>query len=334
MIRFEESTLEAGFAAPDGSRVEHTVFRRVDPLTGYSVRLTSRRPLDPAAKEGRLPDISEQVERTAGCPFCEGNLEVMTPVFSAYGTGLKRFSLGQSVLFPNLAPYGRHSAVCIFSNEHHVELGKFGKRLFGDALANCIAYCAAVEASAPACVHQVVSQNILPSSGGALLHPHFQVNVDVEPMNYHRLLLERQVSAQGTFVRELCEAEQSEGRRHIAGRGEWSLWASFAPLGEWEVQGCAPDIDRVSRLRGAVLDDLVSLVLSVHRFWRSRGRNAGNMALFGTTSAMHGLFFRMLPRSSYRPWYRSDRSCHEVGMLEAASDLLPEVLAEQMRPFF
>jgi UDPglucose--hexose-1-phosphate uridylyltransferase len=334
MVRFEEKMLTTRFSGSDGKPMHHTIVHRIDPVTGSSVRLTGRRPMDPAALEGTVPDISEQVEKTRGCPFCPGNLEKMTPLFCEHGPEAGRFRRGQSVLFPNLAPYGRNSGVCIFSKDHHIEMGQFGAALYVDAIKNCLDYMMSVQSADPDSTYQVLSQNILPSSGGSLLHPHLQVNVDVEPMNYHRFVAARSGSGSGCLPGALRDAEVQEGRRLIAQSNCWTLWAAFAPLGEWEVQAAAPEVTGIAQLKGEALDELVSLVLKVHSYWRAKGRNAGNMALFATTTSDHGLFLRMLPRSSYRNWYRSDRSCYEVGMLEPASDLMPETLALQMREFF
>ena len=89
-------------------------------------------------------------------------------------------------------PYGRFSAVCIFSTTHHIPLGDFTQALYFDALANLQEYLLAAARADSTAVHQVVTQNILPSSGGALLHPHMQANADAWPMTYHRCILEKE----------------------------------------------------------------------------------------------------------------------------------------------
>ncbi len=307
------------------------VERRLDPVTGCSVRLTEARPLDRPEDAVEQPDISPQVEATKDCAFCPGRVEVMTPRFPRSTHEAGRLVRNGSVLFPNLAPYGRHSAVCIFSRDHHVPLGTFTRAHYEDALTNCLDYLRLVEGIDPEATRQVISQNILPSSGGALLHPHLQVNADPWPMNYHRLLLERQAASPGLL--DGWAAAEAGSPRSLGRWGPWELFTAYAPMGLWEVHGVAPGIRRLADLDGAGLRSFVEGTLAIHRFWASRGRNAANMALFATTEGSHPLFVRYLVRSAYEPWYRSDRSCYEVGMLEPAGDCFPEPLAEEMRAY-
>ncbi|MBM4352978.1 MAG: hypothetical protein FJ109_04165 [Deltaproteobacteria bacterium] len=315
--------------------------RRIDPVTGFSVRITGDRPLEMAPGDDELPDLSERVEMTRGCPFCEGNVEAQTPAYLAElfndagrprhdradsCTGL-RFHRGSSVLFPNIAPYGRHSAVCLFSPQHHIPLGEFTQTKFHDAIRNCLDYSAEVLRFDPTSTHQVVSQNILPASGGALLHPHLQVNLDHQPMNYHRLLLER---PNPDRMLRLALAEES-GPRRLWRCGEWVFFAAFAPLAAWEVHAVHLRCQRFADLADRCLSDFVEGLLRVHRYWQAEGRNSANMGIFGTADGCHPLFARMMVRAAWRPWYRSDRSAYEVAMLEHGTDMLPEILAERMR---
>jgi len=334
MIKYSEEVLESTHLAPGSGKTRRlTALHRLDPVTGYSVRLTGPRPLDRADRTSEPPDISEQVEATRGCPFCPGNVERATPAFPEQVAPGGRFRRGSSILFPNLMPYGRHSGVCIFSEHHHIPLGEFGQTLYEDALANCLEHLRRVGEEDPGAGCHVVSQNILPSSGGALLHPHLQTNADPHPMNYHRLLLEREEEYAGDspFLYDLSLAE-AHLDRWLGKRGGWSFFTAFAPLGQWELQAVHRSACVLTALTDEEIGAFVTALRAVHRFWKSQGFNAANMALFGTSDGKHPLFARMMLRAPFRPWYRSDRSCYEVGMLEPAHDMLPERLAELMRP--
>jgi galactose-1-phosphate uridylyltransferase len=338
MELFFEELLEGRYLGPGGREEPYRVLRRIDPVTGFSVRITGDRPLEQVPGDEVLPDLSERVERTRGCPFCDGNVESQTPaclgrLLGAGGCSAGvRFQRGASTLFPNIAPYGRHSAVCLFSGEHHIPLGEFPHARFLDALDNCLDYAQAVLRLDPTSTCQVVSQNILPASGGALLHPHLQVNLDHEPMNYHRLLLQRvsQSGPDGGLLAELARAEE-RGPRFLWRCGDWVFFAAFAPLAAWEVHAVHLGCRRFADLDSSGRSDFVAGLLRVHRYWHGQGRNAANMGLFGTSDGRHHLFARLMVRATWRPWYRSDRSAYEVAMLEHGTDMLPEALAERMR---
>jgi len=331
-----ESKLEGEYIAPDGTLKPYASLRRIDPITGHAARITGPRVSDSPPGPRTLPDITPEVERTRNCPFCEGNVEVKTPKFVPQIHPDGRFRRGTSVLFPNISPYGRYSAVCIFSTDHHVPLGDFSTRQYCDALGNCVDYsCVLTRVDPDESRFHLVSQNILPSSGGALLHPHLQVNVDRHAMNYHRLLHqaeEREAEAgRGSLLLDLASTEERLGCRVVGAWGDWLFFTAFAPLANWEVHAVSRGARKLDELSGRTLDDLVRGMLAVHCFWKMSGRNAANMGLFATADGAHPLFARMMVRSAYRQWYRSDRSAYEVACVENATDANPEVLAARMR---
>jgi galactose-1-phosphate uridylyltransferase len=353
-----EQKLGGEYLAPDGRRKRYEALRRVDPISGRFVRLTAARPLE-NPEAGPLPDISERVEQTEGCVFCAGNVERKTPAFLPHVQPEGRFRLGRSILFPNLAPYGRHSAVCIFSEDHHVPLGAFPFELFRDALLNCLNYAAVVEKTDAESRFVAISQNVLPSSGGALLHPHLQVNIDPFPTTYHQLLLDREqeavTTASPSFLRALALQEEHGpsrnrgadaaaaadpglggclGERFVARLGSWSFFAAFAPLADWEVLGVDLESSRLEELRAGGLGFLVRGILAYQSFLVSQGQNAANLALFAATDGQHPLLLRLMRRAPYAPWYRSDCSSYEVALGEHATDMRPESLAASLRPFF
>lgn len=333
MIEFVEERIAGQYIGPSGQVEDYSALRRIDPVTGQSVRITGPRPTDSAGGPRGLPDISPEVERTRNCAFCAANVEVKTPRFLPAICPEGRFHRGDAVLFPNLMPYGKYSSVCIFSTEHHVALGDFTHGQYMDALHACLDYVTAVRRIDPAETrYEVISQNILPSSGGALLHPHLQVNLDREPMNYHRALVDRAGSAAcRARLLELAEEEVRREVRLVARHGAWVFFTSFAPLAAWEVHAVCTEATRLDELGETGLAAFVDGVLETHAYWKSTGKNAANMSLFATADGCHPLFARLMVRSPYRAWYRSDRSCYEVGMLENATDMNPEVLAERMR---
>ena len=333
MLEFTEQLLEGDFILPDNTTSHYTARRRVDPITGFSCRITGKRPVDPATNPKGRPDISQQVEATRGCPFCAGNVLKMTPRFPPHIHPDGRFIKGESILFPNLMPYGRYSAVTIFSTQHHIPLGDFTAGEYEDALGNCLDYVHTIQTLDPLSSYQAITQNILPSSGGALLHPHIQVNIDREPMSYHQLLTQcegEKSQENHSFLLALARHEE-ESDRALMTVGEWTFFMAFAPLAAAEVQVVHASKRTFNQLN---VDDVAAFskgVTAIHRFWKDMGKNAANMVLFSTVEGKHPLFGRLMMRAPYRAWYRTDRSAYEVTALEAAGDLIPELLAESFR---
>ena len=306
MIELKEERLEGTYIYPDGEPRGFVTLLRTDPVTGSTVRITGRRPMDPASVERELPDLAGRVALTQkDCPFCEGNVERMTPQFLPEIVAEGRIRRGAAWVFPNLMPYGRHSAVCLFSLDHHIPLGEFTHRQFADALQACCEYLDAVRGFDPESCFQVITQNVLPASGGALLHPHLQVNVDPVAMTYHRYLLRHDAA----FLEELAAVELA-GPRFIRAAGRWVFFAAFAPLAAWEVHAVCRRRSRFSELTAEDVSDFVSGVLDIHAFYRADAKNSANMGIFGTTDGRHALFARVMARSTWRPWYRSDRSAY------------------------
>ena len=333
-----ETRLEGRYISPDGTESSYCAVHRIDPITGHSARITGPRPTDSPPGPRPLPDISAEVERTVGCPFCAGKVEAMTPKFIPAIHADGRFRRGASILFPNISPYGKYSSVCIFSTRHHVPMGDFSTQDYSDALRNCVDFVDAVSAIDPDSGRfRIISQNILPSSGGALLHPHLQVNADCFPMNYHRFLADaearyRQEHGESLLL-DLAAEEERRGQRFIARFRDWAFFAAFAPLAAWEVHAVCLSSGTLDALSGASLRGLVDGILHVQRFWKSTGRNAANMGLFATANGAHPLFLRLMLRSPYRQWYRSDRSAYEVACCENATDAKPETVAEAIRSY-
>jgi len=307
--------------------------RRTDPLTGLTVRITGHRPHDPGGWTGDLPDVSEEAARTAvSCPFCGDRVLTRTPRFPQELVPGGRIRRGGAILFPNLAPYGPFSAVTTLSPDHHVPLGSFTEGMMGDALANCLELATRVAARHPEVRFATISQNVLPSSGGALFHPHLQVNVDDAPMGWHRLVLgafERYPGGPGLLHRLARDAEGAG--RGIGRTGRWRWFTPFAPMTSREVHAVHGGAGTASDLAGEDLQHFVRGLLAIQAAVAAEGRNAFNLGLFLSLREPQPFIARMMPRAPYRPWYRSDRSCYEVALLEGVTDQAPEQVAARLR---
>lgn len=336
-VELQEESFQARIVGPDGAHRTFTINRRICPLTSASVRITPNRPLDPGIG-AQAPDLSQPAAATANCPFCEPRVQAETPTFplESYPSGHLR--VGDSRLFPNLAPYGRHSAVLTFSDKHHIPLGSFTERMYQDALSNLAQYVELTLTADPQATRLAITQNILPSSGGALFHPHMQVNLDPEPMGYHAAILRthRNWQQQSSDAHSLltCFARQERTSPRFVGlAGPWTLLSAFAPTAQEEFQFIhgSEDPDEWASVESWDLVSLARLITGVQGFWAKRGFNSAHVVLFQSLSGEHPPFGRLLLRATYSPWYRNDQSCYEVGCWEPSRDVSPEQLAQMAR---
>jgi len=99
---------------------------RFDPLTRRRARIMNLK-----FKLFSPPDLQKIVARSLEypCPFCEANLEKMTPKFTPSLIPEGRIRIGEAVVLPNFMPYGQNNAVTIFSKDHFVGLAHFSEEI-------------------------------------------------------------------------------------------------------------------------------------------------------------------------------------------------------------
>jgi galactose-1-phosphate uridylyltransferase len=247
---------------------------------------------------------------------------------------------GDSILFPNLFPYGSYSAVSLIDEQHFVEIGTASPSSYRDSFVNCSRYLSRVLESDREAVYTAVTQNHLPSAGGSLVHPHLQVHADKVPSNHHRFLLERAETfwerTGRLLLSEYFRLEEESGARWIGRTGVWSWLAAFAPEGFFEVWGLLPNAFSLRSVSERGWFDLARGVCLVQRLYRSLNRNGYNLGLLSVEAPESALELRavLLVRSNYAPWVRSDFTGFEVMLGDMATFTAPEDLAAQARPFF
>jgi len=99
-----------------------TVQVREEHVSGLRCRISPERLNRRIDSAYVVPPIPDQ------CPFCEGEVERVTPTFPD-GT---RIPVGESLTFPNLFPFAEWHTVTVISRAHHV--GEFSRRQVEDAL--------------------------------------------------------------------------------------------------------------------------------------------------------------------------------------------------------
>lgn len=318
---------------------------RWDPLTGRTMRVTAPRPFSlPAPGTARPPELPEKALAAELCPFC-GELAAVTPGLVPELGPERHLTRGEATLFPNLYPYGCWSAVIALTRAHHVPLAEFPRDRVADGLWVARDYVRRVRRADPAARYVNVTWNLLPSSGGTIVHPHFQVNADPVPVNGLR---ETQEAAQAfrarhgaDFFATLVAEERRLGLRFLADVGETAWLLPFAPQAHVEVWGLVPGCTRFGDLPDTALAGLADGLYAVMQGYARAGRNALNMGLesdegppAGPPVAEPPVRLRVVARSSWRAWYRSDQTHFDVVLEECATVIAPETAAALLRPSF
>ena len=339
-LTFASQTVSAKFIDPTGQLAEHPVEIRTNPLTGRTCRIAFSRIKEKEAGTDTLPPPPPDAGDTSNCPFCRPQVETQTPQLNPDLTGETRLSCKDSLLFPNLFPYGSYSAVSLFNNDHFVAIGKASPSSYTDSFLNCSRYLAGVIELDPQAVYMAITQHHLPSAGGSLIHPHLQINADRIAANHHRVWLERandyyQHSGDYLFSAYLGH-EKNDGARYIGTTGSWEWMAAFAPEGFFEIWGILPRA--TSLLLPEVQDwkDLVQGIINIQRFYRSLNRNSYNMGLLAVEVPSSRLELRLdiMVRSNYAPWVRSDHTGFEIMLGDMTTFVAPEQTAQWARRFF
>ena len=340
MLSFERERFCARIRLPDGTIAERPVEIRVHPVTGRTCRITYSRGEEREPGGESLPAPPPFAADTAECPFCRERVTSHTPRLVPEFLPEGRLTRGSSTLFPNLFPYGRYSAVSLFDDDHFVEIGTARLSSYTDSLMNCRDYLLRVLAYDPAAVFMAITQNHLPSAGGSLLHPHFQVQADRRPANHQRFLQQRAAAHRRRFRLRLFSDylahEERFGERVIGPTGAWQWLAAFAPEGFFEIWGILPGVTRLGQVGDQDWHHLARGVLNAQKFYRSLGRNGYNFGLLLLEDGSDDQELRavLTVRSNYAPWVRSDFTGFEVMLGDMATFTAPEETARLARPFW
>ncbi len=339
-LNFCLEPVTARFIAPDGQAVETTIEVRTNPITHRTCRVTLSRKGEKERGTESLPAPPPDAERKSDCPFCRPQLSSLTPRCIETLAPAGRLVRGDSVLFPNLFPYGAYSGVSLFDDTHFVEIGRASVASYRDSFLNCADYLTRILVADPQAVHMAITQNHLPSAGGSLLHPHLQINADRVASNHHRFLSRRATEyyrARGSrLFADYLRHEREDGRRYIGTTGEWQWMAAFAPEGFYEIWGILPGRTSFRSLGDVEWQDLARGVIRTQQFYRSLCRNGYNLGLLSVEDDSDCLEMRVviLARSNFAPWVRNDHTGFEVMLGDMATFVPPEETARQAQEFW
>ncbi|MBI9082125.1 MAG: galactose-1-phosphate uridylyltransferase [Desulfobacterales bacterium] len=337
---FNKERLVARFVAPTGLAAEKVVEVRTDPITGRTCRITYARVDEKETGTASLPVPPPTAVDRAGCPFCRPQINRLTPQLPKGFADAGRLVCGNSVLFPNLFPYGSFSAVSLFDDRHFVEIGTADATSYADSFINCRQYLKRVLVMEPKAQYLAVTQNHLPSAGGSLVHPHLQVHADLVAPNHLRFLQARADAYsqnQGRLLMsEYLKREIASQERIIGSSGDWHWLAAFAPEGFYEIWAILPGATSLIGVPTARWTELSSGLMRVQRFFRSLNRNGYNLGLVAveTPESRLELRLRVVVRANHAPWTRNDHTGYEVILGDMATFTAPEETAAMARRFW
>jgi UDPglucose--hexose-1-phosphate uridylyltransferase len=339
-LLFTNQPVTARFIAPDGCEVERIIEIRTNPITFRTSRVTLSRIDEKEKGMEMLPLPPPDADRKTECPFCRPQVTTKTPRFIEKLVPSGRLVYGESLLFPNLFPYGSYSGVSLFDDSHFVEIGTASVTSYRDSFLNCAEYLGRIRTTDTQVVFMAITQNHLPSAGGSLLHPHLQINADRIASNHHRFLRQRATeyfrTRNSRLFADYLRHEQEDAQRFIGNTGEWQWMAAFAPEGFYEIWGILPGCTSFQRLCEDDWEDLALGVIRTQKFYRSICRNGYNLGLLLIEDENDCLEMRaiILARSNHAPWVRNDHTGFEVMLGDMATFVPPEETARLAREFW
>ncbi len=338
-VRYE-MTARLGDPRRDFALTDFPLEIRVCPLHGRRTRFTPVRIKGANLHEDDWPDVEAAVrESRVGCPFCPEAHERALSTLDESRFGARLLRRGQSVLFPNLAPYGPYSAVAILGDEHYTEVGAFDPARYLDAFLLSRDYLRRVNEIDETVRYAAITQNHLPASGGTIVHPHLQVQADAYPPGFVAELARAQADAFARYGRTfwplLVETERARGERFVAEHRGWCWLTMWAPQGYHEVWGVYDAPGALDSFTDATAEAMIDGLLHVQRWYRARRRNSFNLAVYFFGDAAHtSLTCRIVARGNWAAFARSDRSFFEIVLGEQVMDQWPEDWARELRSYF
>jgi galactose-1-phosphate uridylyltransferase len=312
---------------------------REDPLTGRTARICHFMPL-----KWTNPDFQSMVAGTEKkCPFCAEHVMSWTPAFDEKFIAEGRMTMGDMVLFPNIAPYDGLSACTTMGHRHFIPINELSAERIARAFSLCFKFFSHIETLGhPESVYHLINWNYMPPSGSSLIHPHLQVFATSSAPNLLReeLLASKNYSSrQGSnFWEDWIEFEKAENRRFLGSIGRTHWMCSYAPL------GIAGDVMAIVDHVGATLEltdiDLTNLAKGLVRLlsgYSRMGIYSFNMNFF--TGRKNDDFYRFHLVFSPRAYFSRKLGTPDCGAIrhlynETLCMAYPEEIAERLRDDF
>lgn len=342
MIEFKTKVLTTTIMDPrEGfARKEIDTEIRYDPLTGESSRLAHFGIIKPTKEDLSFLDTPENRKR---CPFCPPNIEQRTPRFPPEHLPEGYLRRGEATLIPNISPYDQFSALTVMGSQHVVPLEKLSPSLLKDAFLIGLDFFRIIASKSFKLPYNIITWNYMPPSGGGIVHPHQQIIISDFPGNLFRKALENSQqyyqAYRQSYWKEICRAEKDKGQRFV-GEMEKSCWlTSFAPRGVLgEFLGIFPDVHTTFDVNEAVIDELVSGLERLFRYFSSVNIYSFNIGLFFApegTENYFSLHLRVIPRLFLNQVQKtSDVNSLQMVLQEPFAVVLPEKQCAELKSFW
>jgi len=324
-------------------RIRGQIEYRFDPLINGQVRINPARAgrlKQTASGKSELGQLINASRKT--CPFCPERVEKDTPRFPEEICKGGRIRVGESLLFPNLNPFGECHAVGIMSKEHFLNLDDFSPQLIEDNLLATRSYVLSAHAQNRDARYPIYIWNYMPPSAGSIIHPHVQVLVECEPTPRLGKLLEESsayFNRNGeNYWRNLIEEERRLGERFIAGDDTLSVIASFAPRGFNELCFIFHEVSSLAEVNERQIERFSLYLSSVLKAYQEIGVGSFNLVtLSGPIDGNEASFYWMSAKLISRP-YPKGIYTNDSGPMERLQDVwvidtLPEELANRIKVF-
>ena len=306
-MKFEAIARETILLDPSDNLARKSIPNEIrrDPLTGKTSRICHFREL-----KWKKPDLDKLVAGTESwCPFCPDKVFKVTPCFPEEIIPEGRMALDDKVLFPNIAPYDRLSAVATLGDRHYIPMTEIEPRRIADGFRLALKYFRHLEdIKHPESVYHLISWNYMPASGSSIIHPHLQVFASSFAPNFLREKLEAAKSYMdkhgSNYWDDLVAAEKENANRFLGEIGRTQWLSVFAPLGAvGDVTAVVPDIRSTLELTDQDLDDLAMGLTKLMAAYDRMGIYNFNMSFFsGTSQDAHACFHLLFsPRIYFNP---------------------------------
>lgn len=315
---------------------------RFDPLTNEQARLNPARAGRIKQAEGGGSQLGELIERSKEiCQFCPERVEKETPCFPQKIWEEGRIRVGESLVFPNLNPFGECHAVAILSREHFLNPDEFSPQMIKDNLLAAKRYILSVHAQNKEARYPIYMWNYMPPSGGSIIHPHVQILVEREPTPQVSQLLQKSLEYYArsgeNYWRNLAQEERRLDERFLAGDDHISVTASFAPRGFNEVCFIFNEISSLAEMDEGRMESFSVYLSRALRAYKEIGVGSFNLVIFsGPIGGNESYFYWMSAKLISRPYpqgiYTSDTGSMERLQDVWVIDTLPEELARRMKP--
>ncbi len=335
-IKFERYHLQSELLSPATGfeKISVPTEVRIDPLTGRRSRIITWA-LPPQEKF----DFSRMAEQSKGCIFCPENVLQKTPQFTKDISSDGRISIEGATGFPNLFPAGTYGSVVVLCKDHFLNVNQLTPQIYEAGLSVSVEIIRRTMTFDPDARYWQVSQNFLLPGGSSILHPHLQVIGDPVPTNEMGWLLDASTSYYrrngAHYWKDLIHIEKGLGKRYITNIGNVHWFVSFAPIGFNEVCASVEGHESVITLGKEEIASLASGIVSTLRYYDSKNLNSFNFSFYsisGETS--HQLLLRIISRTPFQPNYLNDCTSYEALQSELTSNVFPETLCHEIRPFF